>query len=138
MKAKTWLSRAQMLDKEITALITARDKAYARCIATTNAPREIQISASHTNKVREALEAYALLEQEIDSRIDELTEIKREIIKAIGGMENPVYRTLLLERYINLRTWEDIASVMQYTERNIFYLHGAALKAFASFHSFSV
>lgn len=51
-----------------------------------------------------------------------------EIEAFIRSLDGPVIRQLLRYRYLELMSWEQMAAEMNYTERHIYRLHGAALK----------
>ncbi|WP_051171813.1 hypothetical protein [Sporomusa ovata] len=72
--------------------------------------------------------------------IDKLVDLKREIITVIQSVKEPEYQLLLELRYLRYESWEDIAEKMNYSWRNIHYLHAKALKAInlnISLHSFA-
>jgi hypothetical protein len=50
--------------------------------------------------IAENLERLAVLNSMIDSKIDELVDIKQEILEAIWEVPDATYRTLLTERYL--------------------------------------
>lgn len=68
-----------------------------------------------------------------DAELDAAAEIKRlaalesEISEAISLVREP-YSTLLYERYVNGKTWEQVAVTMNYSYRHTTKLHGAALR----------
>jgi DNA-directed RNA polymerase specialized sigma subunit len=68
------------------------------------------------------------LENEINTDIDELVDLKREIVTAIKQVENNEYQTLLEQRYLCFKQWEQIAVDMGYGIDNIFKLHKKALE----------
>ena len=70
-------------------------------------------------------------ERELDARIDAMLAMKAEIQEVIARVSDARMRVLLELRYLNGRTWEEVAEEMNYTTRNIYNLHGAALKAVA-------
>jgi len=124
---KEWLMRAWRIDKEITALIIARDETRNRCLSVTVPPDgdRVQCSADHDAN----LVQLASLEQEIDKRVDELCAIKLEILTAVSEVSDSTLRTLLIERYISFKTWEQIAVDMSYSYVHIVHnLHPMALK----------
>jgi hypothetical protein len=101
--------------------------------------------ADHLSELRdicEKLSANDINRRELDRAIKELAdatdkaggEIKRlvslenEIERVIGKSEEP-FRTILYERYINGKTWEQIAVQMHYCFRHTTKLHGMALEA---------
>lgn len=61
------------------------------------------------------------------AEVDRLTVLEAEIIGAIDRVPEP-YRTLLYERYINGKTWEQVAVDMHYSYRGVTKMHGRALQ----------
>lgn len=62
------------------------------------------------------------------AEVDRLTALEAEIVGAIDRVQEP-YRTLLYERYINGKTWEQVAVDMHYSYRGVTKMHGRALQA---------
>ena len=67
-------------------------------------------------------------ERKTVAEITRLCRIETEVSCTIGRMPEP-YRTLLYERYINGKTWEQIAVDMHYSYRGVTKMHGKALQA---------
>lgn len=67
-------------------------------------------------------------EQKVSAEVTQLCRIEAEIDCTISQMPEP-YHTLLLERYINGKTWEQIAVALNYSYRQTTRMHGAALIA---------
>ena len=67
-------------------------------------------------------------EDRLEAEIELLIATEREIVQTINRVSEP-YRTLLYERYINGKTWEQIAVIMNYSWRQTVRLHGIALNA---------
>ena len=66
---------------------------------------------------------------------DEILCKLEEIDRAISAIPEAKYRILLRERYINLngirlKSWREIADVINFTEESAKNLHGEALRAF--------
>lgn len=58
----------------------------------------------------------------------EAEEVMAEILVTIDRVEEPTYRQLLFERYIQNKLWEDIATDLMYVEEYVRgELHGKAL-----------
>lgn len=72
-----------------------------------------------------------MLEQEINQSIDELIDLKQEIIRKIESMDRDIYQVILLEIYVVGRKMEEIAVSLHYDYRSIKRLHGAALQEFS-------
>ncbi|MBQ6040027.1 MAG: hypothetical protein IJL32_04540 [Oscillospiraceae bacterium] len=66
-------------------------------------------------------------EQKVSAEVAQLCRLETEIACTIDRMQEP-YRTLLYERYINGKTWEQIAVHMNYSYRRVTQLHGVALR----------
>ncbi len=126
MTTKEWLNRARTIDKEIDLLLEAQEKAFDRCTSTTSPIRDCVVSGGGTDRDSK-LTAYAELSRDIDGRIDELIEIKREILTAINSIPDGTLRTLLISRYINIKDWTDVAKDIGYEVRSTTRLHGEAL-----------
>jgi len=126
-ETKEWLNRARAIDKELSALLDARDMAMTRCLSVTSRPQEIKISEQTESRRETSRIAYLRLQELIDSKIDELCNIKREILEAIQAMLDGVCRTLLIERYINCKTLEQVAETVNYSYMQICRLHDKAL-----------
>ena len=128
MTTKEWLNRGRNLNEEINALIKAKEKAlYDACNVSIAYDKE-RVQTSQNNSTEAKFTRFADYSKAIDERIDELYKIKQEILKAISGVDNSTYRTLLIERYINFKTWEEIAVYMNYSYMHITRLHGKALQ----------
>ena len=70
-------------------------------------------------------------ERELDEKIDRMIALRTEIQETISRVRDERMRVLLELRYLNGRTWEEVAEEMNYTTRNIYNLHSAALKVVA-------
>ena len=73
------------------------------------------------------------LQAEVNKEIAVLVDLIAEIHTKIEQLENPTERAVLTERYINVKSWEEIAEIIGYSDRNTRYLHGKALLNFAIF-----
>lgn len=132
MTAKEFLSQAYRLDQRINSKIdqvsTLNDLA-TKCTSTISGmPRNPSPAAS---TMADVVTKIIDLENEINSDIDSLVELKRKIVKAIKEVERPEYQTLLEKRYLCFLTWEQIAVDMGYTIDNIYKLHKKAILCIA-------
>lgn len=73
------------------------------------------------------VENIVILERIINSDIDLMLIIKREIAETIKCVKNPFYRSLLFSKYIDFKTLEQIAEETYYSPRHIQRLHKLAL-----------
>lgn len=91
MTAKNWLSQGKNIEKEIKALKEA--------LSAAKSIPEFQRSN---------------YEHELESKINELILTKSSILSAIYCIEDNVLRTLLIERFLNNKTWETVAHRLGY------------------------
>ena len=70
--------------------------------------------------------------EEIDKRIDKLVDKKIEASSKIDELDelDNTSAVILRERYINLKSWEDISENMNYSLRHVMNLHSKALMEF--------
>lgn len=69
------------------------------------------------------------LENEINNDIDNLLDLKSDIVTAIKRIENPKSRMLLELRYLCFKSWEQIAVDMGYSLQHIYRIHDQALRS---------
>lgn len=125
--AKDWLMRGWRLDREINSLNEARSRAYAQLTGGAISYGE-KVQKTKLNNQEELRIAYLAYEDKINRRIAELIKVKTEILTAVEMVNNPTLRTLLIERYINFKTWEQVAESMGYSaEWTEIRLHKMAL-----------
>ena len=60
--------------------------------------------------------------------VKHLLELKRDIQAEINKVSRSNYRTILTERYINFKRWEDIAADNNCSWRSVHRQHAAALR----------
>ena len=127
MTTKEWFSRGRRLDAHINSLLATRDKLKASAESIT--PNYDGIVVDGT-KDPHKYDGLVQMEDMIDREVDRLYAVKQEILAVILKMKDNRYRDVLTKRYIDNKTWEQIAVEMNY---DYFYvkgaLHGEALKA---------
>ena len=130
MTTKEWLNRGYKLDKEINALLKEQSAALTRATGSTCGTSAERVQTSRRNTTEDRFINYASYSELIDNRIDELYAIKQEILSAINKVNDAVLRTLLIEKYVNFHTWEQIACNMNYSYVHVVHnLHPKALNA---------
>ena len=68
-------------------------------------------------------------ESRVSDELELLEATEREVIGTIDKITDGTLHTLLYERYINGKTWEQIAVALNYSYRQTTRMHGAALIA---------
>lgn len=56
----------------------------------------------------------------------EAIRIKRRVLRTVNQVPEP-YGAVLYERYINLRTWRQVADALHYSKRHCYNLHNVGL-----------
>ena len=67
------------------------------------------------------------LENEINADIDELVDLKAEIMKLIKRVESIDGRLVLEKRYLCFEKWEQIAVEMGFSTRQVYRVHDRAI-----------
>lgn len=68
-------------------------------------------------------------ENRVSDELEMLEAIEHEVLNTILRVKDATLSTLLYERYINGKTWEQIAVDMHYSYRGVTKMHGRALLA---------
>ena len=82
---------------------------------------EYSLRIKHHTVTRNLLEKMSLL-------VKEKNALCETIICSIEKMENETEKTLLTLKYIEGYTWEEVCEIMNYSLRQVYYLHNNALK----------
>ena len=126
--AKAYLMRYRQLQIKCAALERAIRSAMESATNTTVALKEVCVQSSGggemmANAVVNAIDATKALEE----MRRESVEAMREIMDAIKSVQNEVLQTILIEKYVNGRTLQQIQADIHYEKRNTIILHGRAL-----------
>ena len=126
--AKAYLMRYRSLQIKCAALERAIRSAMENATNTTVALKEICVQTSGggdmmANAVVSAMDATKVLEEQRQ----EATRIMGEIMSAIKSVPDEVQQTVLIEKYINGRTLQQIQNDIHYEKRNTIIIHGRAL-----------
>ena len=127
-ETKKWLNRAYTIDKEIKNLESELQK--ANLAATSLATQRIgeKVQTSRMNNADYAILKCIEYSEQIVKKLGELYAKKIEISETISMVDDGKHRALLRMRYLKYMSWMQIANEMDYTERNVHYLHDKALE----------
>ena len=70
----------------------------------------------------------------VNAEWDKLIDMRIEAKAMIRTLPDETQQAVLYARYINCREWEQIATDMKFSWRNVFYIHGRALQSFERLH----
>ncbi|MFV0503737.1 MAG: DUF1492 domain-containing protein [Lachnospirales bacterium] len=129
MTAKEYLGQARFLDMRINSKIqqvASLNELATMCTTTlSDMPKNPNRGDS---RMADSVIKIIDLQDEINSDINKLVELKREIMGVIKAVPNMEYQTLLEKRYLCFITWEQIAVDMNYSMQYTFRIHERALK----------
>ena len=131
MNTKRYLSEISTIERNIGV---KKEKIISlKCIAEncsphlSGMPHNPHKSSSH---MADAVCKIIDLENEINADIDQLVDLKRDMVAAIKAVADPECQTLLELRYLCFKSWEQIAVAMGYGVRHVYKLHNSALETF--------
>ncbi len=125
MTTKEFLEQAIYLDLEIK---TKREEVVKLEGLVERVNLGLEVESQLTMKgLREVISEYS---EHLVKDITKLIYIKHSIITKIDGVENSRDRVLLKLRYIDFKTWEQIAEEMEYSVMQIHRIHKNILKDF--------
>lgn len=129
MKAKDYLKQIEKLDTLIQNKLAekARWKDIALGITTSTEGERVQSSGSQ-QKMADAINRCIDIEREIDSFVDSMVDLKKEIIQTIEQL-NPTEYDVLHKRYIQNMTFDEIAEAKRKSKSWATTVHGRALQS---------
>lgn len=131
MDTKQYLNQVSrfdlMIKNKMTELSQYKELMYG--ISAINYEERVQTSPDF-DKMTGKIDKVLKMESKIVDLIEKYVEKKDLIISQIDSMENETYYRVLVARYIENKTFEDIASEMKYSWRQIIRIHGRALQEF--------
>lgn len=130
MNAKEYLSQAIWLDQRINNKLEQKEQleALAKKVTVNFTQEKVSGGRATTSPMEDATVKLIDLCHEINDDIDELITLKAEILEIISKVDDPVSQLLLQMRYIEGKTWEEVAYDLDYNSRTVFKIHGRALK----------
>ncbi len=133
---KTELQGYRALEKEISQIrdqirTLERDACSPRVSRLTGTPRA---PSPVTGSAREdTIAAIMSLCDKYEARVYELIQQRQRIEDAIAALDNPDHRMILRARYIEGRSWRQIARRQHISEAQMYRLHGRAILEIAKY-----
>ena len=121
---KRYINLDREIDRKLEEIARLRSKLTRVTEVFTAEPKG---GGSIYGKTEEILAKIVDLEKEIDADVDRLIEVRDSIKSIIEAIEDDRERLLLQYRYLDGRTFEEIAVQMHYSWRQIHRLHSQAL-----------
>ena len=131
MTAKEYLYQAYRLDDLINSYRRelASLKELSLSVGSQDTSKDsVSVSKDNSARFTRIVDSIVDLETKINNEIENYVSVKNEIHSVIEAVENNDEKLCLRYRYIEFMSWDDIADKMHYELRNVFRLHGKALK----------
>lgn len=125
MTAKQYLNRVRRIDKEISSLLRLVQRTRESLEAVT---QNYDSDGAQSTKNPHRFDRLAELESLVDEKIDEQIQMKADTLCTIMELNDRVQRILLMDYYVEMMTWEQVAVDLNYSYMHITRLHGYALK----------
>ena len=122
-----YLSRYQKLGKRIEQLCAERAVWLSKACKITQTITDMPKAKNGVQGNSGELEKYVEIGEEITKELQKLHRMRREIRSIISTLGDDTLQTLMLYRYINGMTFEEIAVRMHYSYVHVCRLHGQAL-----------
>ena len=92
-------------------------------------PDKVQTSGAK-DTLGETIVKIMSLEEDINARIDELVDVKKDAFNRIGNVSDKDQQNILIARYVEGAKWERIAVDLNFSIAQVYRIHGAALLDF--------
>lgn len=109
MTTEEWMERANGLDDLIKEMQESYQKALDASCKMVSVPKRVCVQESKKNTSERNMVSVAVFSEMISTLISERYEIIAEIAEAIEQVPDNRLKTLLYARYINHKTWEQVA-----------------------------
>ena len=120
VKAVELFNKARLLDMEIDTLIEESQSIRDMATRVTSTINDMPGAPLKNNdRFQDTMISLIDYERKINSRIDELVNLKQEINDVIGKLPRLEHRIVLTKRYLQRKRWEQIAVEMEYEERQV-------------------
>ena len=124
-----FLSQARHIDVQINSKLEELHSLKAMAEKVTTTYQSDMVDGSRDVHKREGIICKIIdLQNEINSDIDQLVDLKiaiRQIIESLPDMEG---RTVLNLRYVRLLKWQEVADTMGYSLRRVHNFHDRAIQ----------
>lgn len=136
MTAKEYLLQAKNLDDYINAKLREAAQLRSRIINLQGVSYDKDsVKGGRVHNFTDAVDSLIKLEQYIDTQINRLVSLKKEIGDKINIISDNRLKTVLARYYLCNEQFETIAEEMNYSKRQVLRLHGLALEEFRKMYS---
>lgn len=128
MKAEEYLIRARQLNDLINSRLVLiaelRDMTQPGSTAFDNT----RVSHSlNVTSLQDTIARIVDVEKEVDELVDQLVDMKDEMMRTILKLKNEKQQIVLIKRYLWFMSWKQIAEEMGFSRRYVLLIHSQAL-----------
>ena len=131
MTGKEELRQIFRLDKRMVSLHDSIIELETKLTRVSPILSDMPRGGGEQDKISGGVAKLCELRQMLDDMLTESCIRRGEIIKKIELLDNENYKTILRERYVNLKSFEQISIMFPYTYNHTLKLHGHALQEYA-------
>lgn len=130
MEAKAYLKQVKLYDIHIDNKLEELKRLKDMVLRITSTMKDDVVSSSGSqDKFGDTMAKIVDLQDEINKTVDSYVDLKKEIFNVIDQVEDADQLAVLCKRYLQYKTWEQIAEELHMSYRNVCYIHGRALQA---------
>lgn len=132
MTPKEQLENLRNIDREIDGKIDMVDKMWERLTSIgASRMKEISVTGGKRKTLEDRIAEHADYSEEVNKMVDDLVDSKMKAIRRIECIREEKYRTLLIERYINNKSWNEVKKAMKYDKNYLHSLHNEAIEEYS-------
>lgn len=90
-----------------------------------------RVKSSSSGDIMKTVDKIVDMQAEINAEIDRLVDLKKEVRLKVNQLTDSRYVDILIDYYINCKTWEEVANDLKYNLRWVYRLHDRALQSFS-------
>lgn len=134
MTAKKYLQKIKLYDSRINTKLEELQHLKEMVLKVTPTLKGDVVSSSGSqDKLGDAVAKIVDLEDEINKEIDRYVDAKEEVGSILDNLDDPDQLQVLHKRYVQYKTWEQIACEMNLSYRWVCVIHGKALQHLDNF-----
>ena len=127
MGIKHQLKQIRLIDLEIKTKIEELDRLNNSFLKSPSL-KEVNVQESKVGLKDDAYVKIINLNDYINEKVDNLIDLKYQLIKAIEQLDDSKDRTIIWMKYISSKNWDDIAEELKISKTTLFILHDEAVK----------
>nr|DAM27380.1 MAG TPA: Protein of unknown function (DUF722) [Caudoviricetes sp.] len=122
-----YLSQYRYLNAEIDRKIKYMESCKSKIFNVTGTLSDMPRSGNRSNVIEDGIVNINEIEQTINQDIDKLVNLRAEIESKIDTIQDLKLRELMKCRYLDCKTWEEVAYKNGYSWQHTYRLHEKAL-----------